>query len=53
MNYPGQEVPNMPLEKNGKIAPEGIKRLSQSGNIQLWICLVVQGKCDAVKSNTA
>ena len=42
----------MLLEKSGEIVPEGVKRLSQSGNnAQLWMCLVVKVKSDAVKSN--
>ena len=32
MNSSGHQVPNMLLENNGEIAPEGMKRLSQSGN---------------------
>ena len=37
---PRSLVPNM---KSGEIAPEGMKRLSKSGNItQLWMCLVVK-----------
>ena len=45
-------VPNMLLEKNREIAPEGMKRLSQSrNNTQLWICLVVKVKSDAVKND--
>ena len=37
------------LEKSGEIAPEGMKRLSQSrNNAQLWICLMVK-----VKNNIA
>ena len=44
----------MILEKSREIAPERMKRLSQSGNnTQLWICLVVKVKSDAVKNNTA
>ena len=36
----------MLLEKNGEIAPERIKRLSQSRNdAQLWTCLVVKVQC--------
>ena len=32
----------------------GMKRLSQSeNNTQLWMCLVVKVKSDAVKNNTA
>ena len=34
--------------------PEGMKRLSQSGNnAHLWICLVVKVKSDVVKNNIA
>ena len=41
----------MLLEKGGGIAPERMKRLSQSGNnTQLWMCLVVKAKSDAVKN---
>ena len=44
----------MLLEKSEKIAPEGIKRLNQSGsNAQLWMCLVVKVKSDAVKNSIA
>ena len=44
----------MLLEKSKDIAPEGMKRLSQSGNnTQLWMCLVVKVKSDAVKNNVA
>ena len=47
-------MPNMLLEKSKEIAPEGMKRLSQSGsNAQLWICLVMKVKSDAVKNSTA
>ena len=54
MNFLSQYVPIMLLKKSGEIAPEGMKRLSQSGNsIQLWVCLVVKMKSDAVKSNIA
>ena len=38
----------------GEIAPEGIKRPSQSGNnAQLWMCLVVKVKSNAVKNSSA
>ena len=38
MNSPGQEVPNMLLEKSGKITPENMKSWSESENkAQLWI----------------
>ena len=44
----------MLVEKNGAIAPEGLKRLSQRGNsIHLWMCLMVKVKPDAVKNNIA
>ena len=44
----------MLLEKNEKIAPEGMKRQSKTGNnIQLWVCLVVKVKSDVVKNNIA
>ena len=33
MNFPVQYVHNMLLKKSREIAPEGIKRLSQSGNM--------------------
>ena len=41
----------MLLENSREIAPERMKRRSQSGNnAQLWMCLVVKVKSDAVKS---
>ena len=44
----------MLLVKSTEITPEGMKRLHQSGNnTQLWMCLVVKVKSDAVKSNIA
>ena len=47
-------VPNMLLEKSREIAPEGMKRLSQSGNsTPLLMCLVVQVKSDSIKNNIA
>ena len=54
MNSPGQYVLDMLLEKTGEIAPEGMKRLSQSKNsAQLWMCLVMEVKSDAIRNNTA
>ena len=45
---------NMLLEKSGDIAPERIKRLSQSrNNTQVWRYLVVKVKSNAVKNNVA
>ena len=44
----------MTLEKNGQVALEGMKRLSQSRKkAQLWMCLVMKVKSDTVKNNTA
>ena len=52
---PGWKVSNMLLGKSrGQllIAPERIKWLGQSGNdIQLWMCLVVKVKSNAVKNS--
>ena len=51
MNSPGWEVSNILLRKSREIAPEGMKRLSQSGNnAQLSMCLLVKVKSDAVKN---
>ena len=45
---------NMLREKSGDIAPERIKRLSQSrNNTQVWMYLVVKVKSNAVKNNVA
>ena len=42
------------LEKSRETAPEGMKRLTQSrNNTQLWMCLVVKLKFDAVKKSIA
>ena len=47
-------VPNMQLEISEEITPERMKRQSQSkNNTQLWMCLVIELKSDAVKSNMA
>ena len=50
-------MPNVLLEKTrGQLllAPERLKQLSQSGSdAQLWMCLVVKVKSDAVKNNIA
>ena len=44
----------MLLEKSGEIAPERMKRLSQSrNNPQLWLCLVVKVKSNTEKNNIA
>ena len=52
---PGRKISNMLVGKSGGqflIAPERMKRLSQGGNnAQLWMCLVVKVKSDAVKNN--
>ena len=42
------------LEKSRDIAPDEMKRLNQSrNNTQLWMCLVVKVKTNAVKNNIA
>ena len=42
----------MLLEKSGEIAPEEMKRLSQSrNNAQLWMCLVVKVKSNALENS--
>ena len=52
--HPRLVVVQYALEKSGEIAPEGMKKLSQSGNnAQLWMCLVAKVKSDAVKNNIA
>ena len=44
----------MLLRRNSQIAPERMKRLSQSGkDAQLWICLVMTVKSSVVTSNIA
>ena len=56
MNPPGQKVSSILLGKSkGKllIAPERIKGLGQSRNTQLWMCLGVKVKSDAIKNNIA
>ena len=51
---PRSKISNMPLEKSGDIAPERMKRLSQSRkDAQLWMCLMVKMKSDAMKNNIA
>ena len=57
MNPLGWKVSNMLLGKSGGqllIALERKKWLGQSGNgVQLWMCLVVKVKSDAVQNNIA
>ena len=49
---PVGRCPILLLEKSGEIAPEGMERLSQSGNnAQLWIYLVVNVKSDTIKND--
>ena len=44
----------MVLGKSGEIAPEGMKRWSQSGNnAQLWLGQVVKVKSKAIKNDIA
>ena len=53
---PGQKESNMLIGKSGGqllIAPERMKQLGQRRNdAQLWICLVVKVKSDAVKNKS-
>ena len=55
--FPGQKVSNTLLgNSRGQllIAPERMKQLNQSRNdAQLWMCLVVKVKSDAIKNNIA
>ena len=42
----------MLLGKRGEIVPEIMSRLGQSGNdAQLWMCLVVKVKSDAINND--
>ena len=51
---PDWQVLNMLFEKRREIAPEGMKSPSQNeNNAQLWICLVLEVKSNAVKNNIA
>ena len=53
---PGQKVSNMLLGKSKEqllIDPERMKQLDQSGTeAQLWMCLVMKVKSDAIKNST-
>ena len=57
MGHPAWKVSNMLLEKSREqllTAPQRMKQLGQSRNdTQLWTCLVLKVKSNAVKSNTA
>ena len=54
MSLPGQVVSNMLLGESREIALERTKRLSQSAkDAQLWMCLVVKLKANAVKNKIA
>ena len=45
---------NMLLEKSEEITPKRMKRWNQSeSNTQLWMWLVMEVKCNAVKNNIA
>ena len=47
-------MPDMLLEKSKEIAPEGMKRLSQSkNNAQMWMLLVMKVQSDDVKNKIA
>ena len=50
MNSPGWNVPNTLLEKSGEIAPERMKRWSQSkNNTQFYMWLEMEVKFNAIK----
>ena len=52
MISPAPQVVNMLPEKSGEITTERMKRGSQGkNNTQLWMCLVMEVKSDAVKNN--
>ena len=57
MYPPGQKVFNVLLGKSGGqllIALERRKWLGQNGSdVQLWVCLVMKAKSDAVKNSIA
>ena len=54
MNSPGWQLPNMLLEKGVEIAPERMKRLSQSKNTaQSLMWLVMEVNSDTEKNNIA
>ena len=57
MGHPAWKVSNMLLEKSREqllTAPQRMKQLGQRRNdTQLWTCLVLKVKSNAVKSNTA
>ena len=46
-----RSVPNMLLEKSGEITPERMKRWIKA-NAQVWMCLMVEVKSNAIKKNT-
>ena len=49
MSPAGQKVSSMLLGKTREIAPEEMKWLGQSrNNAELWMCLVVKVKSDAI-----
>ena len=57
MSPTGQKVSNMLLGKSGEqllIAPERMKQLGQNrNNANLWMCLVIKIKPDAVRNSIA
>ena len=43
-----------PLQKSGESAPERTKRRNKNeNNTQLWMCLMMEVKSDAIKNNIA
>ena len=54
MNFPGQYVPDVLMEKGREITTDRMKRESQSENTaQLWMWLIMEVKSDAVKNSFA
>ena len=54
VSTPGWKFSNLLLGKSGEITRERMKRLGQSRNdTQLWMCLVVKVKSNAIKNNIA
>ena len=57
MSTPGWKVSSLPLKQSGgqSLIPQTeLEQLGQSGSeAQLWVCLVVKIRSDAVKNNNA
>ena len=54
MSLLGQKVYSMLLGKNVETAPKRMERLGQRRkDAELWMCLLVKVKSDAIKNNIA